>query len=577
MSLPVDDQRLRYERIQMMARQARTGTRAAMANTAVLGLLLVPAAGWLPYGVWAALMLAAFLARDAVLQRVVADGRLSERDERTVCLVTAALGLVINLPAPLFMPAMGLEVRGIYTMLQVCWAAVAVMVLGFHTRSYLLYVLMGYTLLGIGWWRSADPSIAGVVTFMLAMATMVLLQFSRHFARVFHETVAMRHEKEALVARLTASIEETAQAVKARSRFLAAASHDLLQPVHAMLLLVSVLRRSRGEAEREQASQRIELTARSIEGMFRGLLDQARLDAGAVSAKITTVSMEAVCRSVEAAYAPRCQEKGLAFTMHCPADVFVRADPTLLERVLRNLVDNAVKFTAQGGVTVTAAREGAEVRVRVVDTGIGIEPDDRGKVFEAFYRGAGATGSGADGVGLGLAVTQQMVALMDGSILVRPAQGGGTCAELTLPAASAAASAATPEPAGLPQRPVHQRVLVVEDDRTAREALHLWLAGHGSEVLSVASLGEALVRSLQQGFVPELILCDLRLEHGANGLATIAELRRRFGPVPAVLVTGDPVEAWDLPHDVALLRKPLHPRDLERVLQRLADTSLAAA
>jgi signal transduction histidine kinase len=566
MAMSPDDERLRVERMQMLARQAKTGTRVAMANTVVLGLLLVPVTGWLYYALWAAAMLASFLARDRVIHRVISDGRLTPREERIVTLATVFLGFVINLPAALFIPKMGVEIRGIYTMVLTSWAAVAVMVLGIHPRSYLSYVAIGFSLVGVGWWRAVDHQTAAFVIFTLGMAMLVLAQFSRRFAHVFHQTVEMRHEKEELVAKLQASIEETALANKARSRFLAAASHDLLQPVHAMQLLVSVLRRSESEGKREQAAQRIELTARSIDGMFRGLLDQARLDAGAIQPRIASVSLDTVCRAIEAAYGPRCQEKGLSFSLDCPRHLFVLADPALVDRVLRNVVDNAVKFTAQGSVKVSAYRHGDEVHVRVADTGIGIEPDDRPKVFDAFYRGASAARSGADGVGLGLAVTHQMVQMMNGSIHVGPGEGGGTLAEVVLPADVSAVI--VEETAAATEVPFYQRILVVEDDRAAREALHLWLVDHGSQVLAVASLGEAMVVTMQRGFAPDVIVADLKLSSGVNGLQTIGELRKRYGPLPAVLVTGEPIEQADVPSDIALLRKPLDPRQLESLLQR---------
>ena len=561
------EQRSRAERIALMARQARSGTRAALVATAVLGLMIVPAVGWWSFGIWALCMVVAYRMRDLVVQRVVRCGTATERDENLVAMSAVALAVVIAMPGPVFMPLMSPDVRGLYTAVQVGWVAIAAFVIGIHPRSYALYVLISYSLLAFGWWRILPAQLAMVVVVMLGVAGFVLTTFARRLTVVFNESVQMRHENEGLVAQLTASIAETAQAQRARSRFLAAASHDLLQPVHALMLLVGVLRDSNSSATRDQAARRIELTTTSIASMFRGLLDQARLDAGAVLPRLEPVALETVCRGIEAAYALRCQDKGLSLSVACGADVRVTADAALLDRVLRNLVDNAVKFTEQGRVSMTVTRHRHRVLVEVVDTGVGIVADEQPRVFDAFFRGSSATGQGIEGVGLGLSITLQLVELMGGQIHLASTLGVGTRVQVWLTPTESARPAAVATPA-VPRELAYQRVLVVEDDRAAREALHLWLADRGGQVVSVASLAEALEVCTDSGFVPDYLLSDLHLGDGPDGLQALAALRARFGPLPAALITGDAIDASAVPAGVNLVRKPLRPAELERLLQR---------
>jgi CheY-like chemotaxis protein len=386
----------------------------------------------------------------------------------------------------------------------------------------------------------------------------------------------MRHQNEDLVARLTASLAETAQAQQARSRFLAAASHDLLQPVHALMLLVGVLRDSGSETAREQAARRIELTTGAIASMFRGLLDQARLDAGAVTPRLEPVSIGTVCRGIEAAYAERCREKGLALSVECAPDVLVQADAALLDRALRNLVDNAVKFTEHGSVSLIVTPSPHRVLVQVSDTGVGIDATDRPRVFDAFYRGAGANSMGIEGVGLGLSVTAQMLDLMGARIELESTHGHGTRVQVSLARAGPIPRSAPAHP--LPDRSLRfHRILVVEDDRNAREALQMWLVDRGCEVTCVASLAEALAAYAPHAIAPDYILSDLHLADGPDGIQAIGALRLRFGDVPAALITGETIEARAVPIGVGLLHKPVQPAQLENLLQGHRTESEAGA
>ena len=558
-------ERTRAARIEMLAQQSRSGTRAAAVATAGLGLLIVPAAGWLPYGLWALCMLVAYPLRDAVVSRIVAARRFSERDENVAALSSAGLAIVVSSAGPFFMPLMSADARGLYTAVQVAWVAIAALVIGIHPRGYAAYVAASYGILAIGWWRAA-PDLAAVATLMLAIAGFVLVRFAQRLAGVFDRSVRIRSENEELVEQLQASLAETAQAQQARSRFLAAASHDLLQPVHALTMLVGVLRDSTTEATREQAAHRIELTTQSIASMFRGLLDRARLDAGAMTSRPEPVRLEAVCSGVEAAYSTRCRERGVELQVRCDAEVVVLADAALLDRVLRNLVDNAVKFTESGRVSIVVQPGSDTVLLEVIDTGAGIAVEEQPRVFDAFFRGARASEQGIEGIGLGLSVTAQMVELMRGRIEIASVPGQGTRVQLRLPAASAEAPAPAEAPAA-PRALLLRRVLLVEDDRNAREAVQLWLADHACQIVSAACLRDALEQCAHRTFVPQFVLSDLQLADGPDGLRTIAALRERFGPVPAALVTGHAIAADQVPGDVTLLRKPLQPEHLLRLLQ----------
>ena len=552
----------------LLVRQTRSGTIAA-GVTAVSIALALGQGGTLRTSLawWAVAVVLAFLGRDAAVRWIRRTTNEAQRILEFTGWISASLALIVVLPAPLLFPEMTPTQRGVFFGVSMSWLAVAALVNGIHPQTYRVYLAICLSGLVIGWFRTGDWWLAGWLSVMIAAGGFVLAHFSQRLSGVLIESISIREENTRLVHQLEQALEDTESAQRARSRFLAAASHDLLQPVHALLLLTGLIRRV-PEHKRDEVAQRIEVTAEAVDAMFRGLLDLARIDAGTLQAQRVTVPLTMLCEGVRAAYEARCAELGLSLTTACFGGLNVWGDATLLDRVVRNLVDNAVKFTRQGGVRLTCTTQGPHAVLTVSDTGEGIDGEDLPQICAPFFRGRGAREGGVEGLGLGLAITAHMVHLMQGTISIDSQKGRGTSVRVQLPLApSSSVAQHTDVPVFRELR--YHRIVVIEDDRLASEATQLWLGEHEADVVAASTVDAALAACRERGWAPpDFILADFLLADDTDGLQGIALLREQLGWCPAALVSGENLAPALLPGDVSFLSKPLRTEKLEALLTR---------
>ncbi len=326
---------------------------------------------------------------------------------------------------------------------------------------------------------------------------------------------------------------------QAKTRFLAAASHDLRQPVVTIGLLVGLLREQVAEPALRAMVARVDEAVASMEALLAGLLDLSRLDAGTVRPRLRTVPLQPLFEAIAAHEGEAARRKGLALRVR-PTPLAVQADPLLLEQVLRNFVGNAVRYTDAGGVLIAARRRGPRVLVQVWDTGRGIPPSQREAVFEEFVQLDNPQRDRSQGLGLGLAIVRRGAALMQAPLSLASREGRGACFGIALPLADGGA-------ATLPQdvRPepllVGQTVVLVEDDAAVREAMTARLSAWGAQVQAHAS--PHALRTALDALPPSerraaLLITDQRLP-GGSGLDVVALVRRRYGMLPALIVTGN--------------------------------------
>lgn len=565
-----DRSRVLREQTDLLIAQSRTGLATAMVAASLLGVPMIGYGGVWPFVAWWVLLVGGYLLRQRLMERAQAHGSLDQVLRITV-IGAASLGLLITLPAPLYFPSASDTARAFLSMFHLAWMTAAVTVLGVFPPSYKVYLSCSMANLVLGWWVSPAPLADRlVVSAAMPPLWLVLTKFADRVGRLIEESVNIRHERERLVQQLESSLAETEAAQRARSRFLASASHDLLQPVHALLLLSGLSRDLAAGPRRDEVLRQLHGTAESIDSMFRGLLDLARYDAGTMQPQLTSMPVAHVLRSIQAAYQTRCAAKGVVLTVEAPPSMYVHADPAMFDRIVRNLVDNAVKFTPSGTIAVRCRGEsgaGDEVTIAVEDSGVGIAAADLAHVQEAFYRGSSAREVEADGVGLGLANSTLMAELLHGRVAIQSEQGRGTCVSFTLPAGVGPQDRVA---AGDTTRTLrYRRIVLVEDDRTARTATELWLKEHGAEVVAAADADGAIEQCLTVGMsganAPQFLLCDYKLVT-STGVQALRLLRDRFGPLPAAIISGENIRADELPAGVPLLVKPLRPERLQDLL-----------
>ena len=324
---------------------------------------------------------------------------------------------------------------------------------------------------------------------------------------------------------------------RAKSRFLAVASHDLRQPVHALGLYLAAVGPGAPPHLLRDTLRRMGASVAALQAMFDALLDLTRIDAGAVVPHPAPLDLAALLRRLGDEFAPQAERRGLRLALHGAGAAPVVADALLLERIVRNLLSNALKFTRAGGVLLAWRRRAGAWRVEVWDTGCGIAPGEQPQAFEEF-RQLGAPGAG-DGLGLGLAIVRRLARLMDLPLALHSVPGRGTRVVLTLPAA-VAAPAAAPD-AVLPPLAAGHWVALLEDDTQGRHALQRLLQAWGCRCVQGGALDTLLV-DWQRAGRPAIaaLVADVQLGAGASGPEAVAQLRglwERPG-LPALLVTG---------------------------------------
>ena len=366
---------------------------------------------------------------------------------------------------------------------------------------------------------------------------------------------------------------ELAAANLAKSRFLAAASHDLRQPMHALGLFVAQLHGRVTDPQTRHIAAQAEVAVEALQELFDAILDVSRLDTGAVTPHVTAFSLHGLFERLAAGFAPMAHHKGLQLRV-LPTRLAVRTDVVLLERILINFLSNAVRYTERGGIVLGCRRRAGRVRIEVWDSGIGIAPAQQAAVFEEFYQIGNPERDQRRGLGLGLAIAARLAQLLDTQIemVSRPGRGSVFAFEFARAEAPAKPAAEITPPAV--NECMHgASILVVDDDALVREGMAALLAHWGCEVMLAAS-GDAAVAILTRGArAPDAILCDYRLAGVETGIEAIRRLRHVCGRhIPAALVSGDTAlerlrEARK--SGFTLLHKPVRPAKLRALLEHL--------
>ncbi|MBK3732169.1 PAS domain-containing protein [Azospirillum brasilense] len=359
-----------------------------------------------------------------------------------------------------------------------------------------------------------------------------------------------------------------------KSKFLAAASHDLRQPLQSALLFAGVLQRHVDPDKGRGPLASLERALETLKNLLDSLLDVSRLDAGVITPQIGTLALRPLLEEIEAAYAPIAASKGLEFAVAQPAqDLAVRSDRLLLGRMLRNLVENAIRYTETGYVRVSCQATNGTVRITVQDSGIGISAEQQTKVFEEFHQVANPERDRSQGLGLGLAIVQRLSRLLNHPVSVRSEPAHGSVFSIEAPRAAApAVSLPAPEAEVAPSGEGRLAVLV-EDDVIVLMGLRTIFQEWGYEVVVAGSAEQALERLRGLARRPDLIIADYRLRNGRIGTEAIVQIRGLVGsPVPAIILTGE--IGTDCDRDAAALglavvRKPITPRQLQGAIQDL--------
>lgn len=367
-------------------------------------------------------------------------------------------------------------------------------------------------------------------------------------------------------------VAETANLSK--SRFLAAAGHDLRQPVQTLNLLQGMLAKKVEGRDAKLLTERMAESLRTMSEMLDTLLGISQLEAGIVEPDLGSFAVGPLLERLKAEFAPQASARGLRFRL-MPCPLAARSDPRLVEQILRNLLSNAIKYTDKGGVLLGWRRRGGAVRIEVWDTGIGIPAEQLQAIFEEFHQVGNEARQAGRGVGLGLAIVRRLADLLGHEVEVRSRPGRGSVFAVMLPLVPAEAAGLVPaEPAPEAAR-TSASILVIEDDEMLRDLFDLFLREDGYHVAAAGGGPQALAL-VTTGFQPEAVVADYNLPGGMNGVEAVLRLREALGrPVPALILTGDvsreaaaDIARQGIDHCV----KPLRPAELSRRLAAILAT-----
>jgi signal transduction histidine kinase len=398
--------------------------------------------------------------------------------------------------------------------------------------------------------------------------------FDRYQQRSARTALLARAENSKLVERLREQAGIAEKSNRDKTRFLAAAAHDLRQPLHALGLFGAAIEKRLRERPEYPLINSMMRSIESLEKSFTALLDISRLDAGAVKPAYQVFPVRDLFRRIYMQYAGEAERLDISLRFRA-AGKLVRSDPMLLERIVSNLVQNALRYTERGGVLVAARRAGNDVAIEVWDSGIGIPPEQMESIFQEFYQVDNIERDRTKGIGMGLAIVQRLTALLEHRIDVRSQPGKGSIFRVVIPASldgmpiTAQLGADT-----LPPRIDRAlTVLLIDDEESIRRGMEEMFAPTQTRLIAAGTLAEA-EQLVQHGAVSiDFVISDLRLRGGENGVDVIAQLRRLYGPtLPAVLITGETAgDALQRAHEdgIVVLFKPVQAKEILRLINRL--------
>ncbi len=357
-----------------------------------------------------------------------------------------------------------------------------------------------------------------------------------------------------------------------KSQFLATASHDLRQPLHALNLFVAQLGSETDPAERARVIAQIGSAVGEMTALFNGLLDISKLDAGLLVPQLTDFSLDDLLTRLQSMFAQSAEEKQLRLKV-VSCRHWVRSDAILLEQILINLLSNAIRYTSTGGILIGCRRRGAALRIDVRDTGPGIPEDQRRRIFDAYYQIDRASAVFDGGLGLGLAIVERLTRLLEHPLELSSHAGRGSRFSITVPLSAGAPKAAAPaQPAAAGDPLKGELIVVIDDDVLALSAVRGVLRSWGSDVVAASNGAAALAAVRKLGRQPDLVISDYRLGDGTTGIDAIALLRSEFGAdLPAFLISGD-TSGHLREAEVSgyhLLQKPVMPMALRALVTHL--------
>lgn len=567
---------LRAEQVAGFYRNSTPGTAGGMITAPILtGMLVYEDAVRLRVAVIFVLVLAASTVARLVLIQTYKKAKPPVEDWHrwaVWAIVTALVGgSCWGLGSLFLMDASRPEYQFMVLMTCAALAAGAITAFGTYLPSYYcnLFTIM---VPGCIWSALQGDALHWTYAVLAVLWMAIVALLANSFGKLLIDSLELQFANLDLANDLRRQKELAEAANVAKSRFLASASHDLRQPVHALGMFVGALGDRALDGDSRRLVDQIQNSIGALDSLFGAILDISRLDAGVIETRPRAFAIQPLLERICREEMPDVTRKGIALHL-LPCSLFVHSDPVLLERVLRNLLSNAVRYTDKGRVVV-GCRRGDRLSIEIWDTGRGIAIDQQELIFQEFYQIGNPERDRTRGLGLGLAIVQRLTRILAIPMDIQSRVGKGSVFKLSVALAAGGPAVIEPSPESSLAAHPSLFILVVDDEIAIQRAMDTLLTGWGHQVVTAGSCTEMLDRATAFTTAPDLIISDYRLRSDENGIDTVERLRSEFNSdIPAILITGDTApdrirEA--MASDCFLMHKPVSNSRLRAAIVNLA-------
>jgi signal transduction histidine kinase len=537
-----EPQDVREALLQLLARQIDLNAiPVTCAMTVVAAVAAERVGNSLAFG-WLALVILSLVVRRFVFRRLVSRTHLPVDRRLRVAIAVGVCNGLIQASSLYFFPALSPFERAVQTMVLTSVAAGTVTTSAGYVPFVCAYIFPTILPLSVLWaftpMSQAPHWLDRALSVLLLMYVFMLMGLGRDTWRMFRESFAMRLEQRDTNRRLEEALKAAEEASRAKTRFLASASHDLRQPMHTVAVFGAALSMRQFDETTAQIVRQMNTALVALAVQLDALLDISKLDAGVVKPAALDLDLCALLRRIVDESAPNAHRKGLRVDLNCPESAPVKMDPLLVERIMRNLIDNAIKYTESGQISIDATRDAAQWQIAIADTGCGIPASEQERVFEEFYQVGNRERDRTQGLGLGLSIVKRLAALLHIDVRLKSEIGRGTTVTLRFAASDAAAPSALSPVARVASRRLDgMRVLLLDDEEGVRASMSALLQDLGCSVAAAGDIAGAL--DAARAIPPQIVLADLRLRGTESGITAIQAVRAIVPSAAGLLVSGD--------------------------------------
>ncbi len=524
---------------------------------------------------WSFAWLAITFARLFVYRKVISNKSIDITKKENLALGLNLLFGLMQALSVYFFQYFSFTERVAYTLIMLGTISGSVTIIGYR-KMFLIFTVPLVSALSIGWLVLPIPEEPFALQFVIAVLILfyfrVLLQNSVGYNELYKEAIDSRERQKNLNKKLHIALNDAQKANDSKTRFLASASHDLRQPIHTLSLLNAALQVRNLDEQSTIIVERIGKATDILAMQMSSLLDVSKLDAGLIEPEKGIIDLKKFVDRLNSEYQEPCSSKGLALKTNFEAtEAMTEADAIMLDRVVRNLISNAIRYTEKGSITISVLDDDVSWVLSVKDTGIGLSDENKEKVFEEFYQVHNSNRKIEAGLGLGLSIAQRICTLMGIELKVKSMLGTGSEFFISLPKSAVTTNASKQSQTNSILHSIHgKKVLCIDDEPDILFAMKLMMNELGCSFTGVAGTADALTYVEQNK--PDIVLADFRLADDDNGIKAIKAIRNIYPELPALLISGDtaPERLLEAKHArLELIHKPIDIRYLQSRLSEL--------